>query len=115
MFIGMQTLPVVYVENNLQKTLENITITFNGNKEKEPTFKSIKSGERVFTGLYNKFDEIRAIYLKYYNDKLAIMEKQQIYKAFNTNILGAVGTILVEIIGQQKDGRLELKITENFS
>ncbi|PKG23129.1 hypothetical protein [Niallia nealsonii] len=115
MFIGMQTLPVVYVDNNLQEALENITITFDGNKAKEPTFKSIKSGERVFTGLYNKFDEIRAIYLKYYNDKLAIMEKKQIYKVFNNTILGTVGIILVEIVGKQQDGKLELKITENFS
>lgn len=115
MYMGMQTLPIVYVDNNLQENLENITITFDGNKAKEPTFKRIKSGERAFTALYNKFEEIKSVYLKYYNEKLAVMEKQEIYKGLNQTFLGTMGTILVEVVAKKNDGKLELKITSNFS
>ncbi|MCM3457020.1 hypothetical protein M3685_24350 [Heyndrickxia oleronia] len=42
MFMGMQTLPVVYVDNNTIETLENVTITFDGDNAKEPTLKKLK-------------------------------------------------------------------------
>jgi len=114
MYRGMQTLPIVYVDNSLYEAVENITITFDGSQAKEPTFRRIKSGERVFTALQHRFAEIRSVYLKYYNKQLAVMEKQEIYKGHHL-FLETMGTILVEIVAKTQDGKLQLKITENFS
>ncbi|TKC14393.1 hypothetical protein [Robertmurraya kyonggiensis] len=111
----IQTLPTVYVDNNSGVTLENITITFDGYEAKEPTFKKIKSGDRVSMSLYNKFVGKRDVYMKYYNEKLRITERQVIFEGLDSTFLGTMGTILVEVQSKQKDGRFLLDITKNFT
>lgn len=111
----IQTLPTVYVDNNTRVTLENITITFDGYEAKEPTFKKIKSGERVSMALYNKFVGTRDVYMKYYNKKLGITERQVIFEGLDSTYLGTLGTILVEVQSKQKDGRFLLNIRKNFT
>ncbi|MES1043361.1 hypothetical protein FOA22_02390 [Heyndrickxia oleronia] len=115
MFMGMQTLPVVYVDNNTIETLENVTITFDGDNAKEPTFKKIKSGERVSTALYNKVDGKKTVYMKYYNKKLRITERQEIFEGLDQSPLGTMGTILVEVQNKKSDGRYEINILKNFT
>ncbi len=111
----IQTLPTVYVDNNTGMTLENFTITFDGSDTKEPTFKKIRSGERVSMSLYNKFVGKRDVYMKYYNEKLRITERQVIFEGLDSTFLGTMGTILVEVQSKQKDGRFLLEITKNFT
>ncbi|MGE8205502.1 hypothetical protein ACQKP0_13150 [Heyndrickxia sp. NPDC080065] len=112
MFMGIQILPVVYVDNLTNQTIENLGFTFEGIQGKLPTIKKIKSGERKSVSIYNKgYLGKRMLYLTYVNKKVRITENQEIFAELTDSF---VGNILVEIKGIKKDGRFEVNINNNF-
>ena len=46
--------------------------------------------------------------MKYYNKKLRITERQEIFEGLDHSPLGTLGTILVEVQNKKSDGRYEL-------
>jgi hypothetical protein len=113
MFIGMQTLPLIYIDNNTNHTLENISVTFDGDKGKIPSIKTIKPGERKQIALYNmNVKGITQLFLMHYNKKLKITERQYVFENFTKDFRG---TILVEIEGIKHDGRFDITVVENYS
>ncbi|OIK13197.1 hypothetical protein [Bacillus sp. MUM 13] len=113
MFIGMQTLPLIYIDNNTNHILENISVSFDGDKGKIPSIQKIKPGERKQMSLFNmNVKGITPLYLMHENKKLKITERQYIFENFTKDFRG---TILVEIKGIKHDGRFDITVVENYS
>ncbi|WP_260838804.1 hypothetical protein [Heyndrickxia oleronia] len=53
--------------------------------------------------------------MKYYNKKLRITERQEIFEGLDQSPLGTMGTILVEVQNKKSDGRYEINILKNFT
>lgn len=112
--LGLQILPVIWLDNLTNETLKKILITFPGDKAELARVKKLKPGERKAVSVVNVkiSDEERPLYLQYVNPKLKITEKEVLF----TKLTGSYkGNLLVEIKGRAKDGRLDVVVKEKNS
>jgi len=110
-YIGIQTLPNVFIDNNSKETIKDITFWYEGLSSKEPKIKNLKPGERKHVAVYTRgIQGKRTLYMKHvdYSDQI------QMYDIFNQLTKDYWSDILVEIKSIKEDGTLNIIVTPNF-
>ncbi|MEH6943844.1 hypothetical protein V7014_18785 [Bacillus sp. JJ722] len=107
MYIGIQTLPIIYVDNKTQQDIFGLRFYYEGMEFKKPEFKKIKPNDRKLISIYtrNLIGE-KKLCMSYKDKEYAIFEKltKDIWSNF-----------LVEIESFDENDNLEIRVTPNFS
>lgn len=102
----MPTLPTILIDNNTTVVLNDISLSYEGMKEKRPSIKKIKPSQRKSASLYN----INIVGEK----KIFLYIGEEFYEIFNKLTNQYRGTILVTIT-KNNENKIEIQVDTNYN
>ncbi|WP_042349951.1 hypothetical protein [Bacillus massiliigorillae] len=110
-YLGIQTLPAVFVDNRTGATITDLTFYYNGLVIEEPRLKRIRPGERKIVSIYSRnIEGEKTLYMKHKKRN----NEEQSYEIFNKLTERFWGNILIEILSIHSDGTLNIRVNTDF-
>ncbi|MEH6941451.1 hypothetical protein [Bacillus sp. JJ722] len=110
-YLGIQTLPAVFVDNRTGATITELTFFYDGLAIEEPKLKRIRPGERKIVSIYSRnINGEKTLYMKHNKRN----NEEQTYEIFDKLTEQFWGNILVEILSIHSDGTLNIKVETDF-
>ncbi|GKU24616.1 hypothetical protein [Clostridium folliculivorans] len=111
MYVIPQVLPTIFVVNKSDQDLEDIFITIEDYRAKDPKIKKIKCGDTKTISIYNRgYAGTKALYLYHY-DKNNVKHQYIIYDQMTA---GYCNNIRVLITSVDKTGSLHFSVTLDY-